>query len=105
MTDARTLLTERLAQLQQRHAKLDAHLTNADRDVPTDWDDRAQVLENDVVMEGIDAVTLNEISHIRAALDRLDAGTYGECASCGGTIPAGRLAAIPTATQCVDCAS
>ena len=44
-----------------------------------------------------------------AGIDRnianLAAGTYGRCESCGRPIGAERLAARPTATTCVDCAS
>jgi RNA polymerase-binding transcription factor DksA len=40
---------------------------------------------------------------IAAALDRLDAGTYGRCESCGKEIPAERLRAVPFASRCVPC--
>jgi RNA polymerase-binding transcription factor DksA len=36
---------------------------------------------------------------------RLDAGTYGTCASCGETIAKGRLAALPATPVCTGCAS
>jgi len=45
------------------------------------------------------------LDEIDAALARLDAGTYGVCAVCGGPIPAGRLEVRPTATTCVGCAN
>ncbi|HEX2294596.1 MAG TPA: TraR/DksA C4-type zinc finger protein [Actinomycetota bacterium] len=38
-----------------------------------------------------------------AALDRIDAGTFGRCERCGNEIPDERLEAIPTATLCVAC--
>ncbi|TCJ00027.1 TraR/DksA C4-type zinc finger protein [Aeromicrobium sp. IC_218] len=41
----------------------------------------------------------------RAALARLDAGTYGTCERCGEPIPPERLAARPTASLCLRCAS
>jgi RNA polymerase-binding transcription factor len=37
------------------------------------------------------------------ALERLDAGTYGDCESCGGKIGSARLEAFPRATLCVSC--
>ncbi|MFD6419776.1 TraR/DksA family transcriptional regulator [Streptomyces sp. NPDC060194] len=37
------------------------------------------------------------------ALDRLDAGTYGLCESCGNPIGKARMQAFPRATLCVDC--
>nr|WP_172151390.1 TraR/DksA C4-type zinc finger protein [Isoptericola chiayiensis] len=39
---------------------------------------------------------------LRAALDRVVAGTYGVCEVCGRAIPAARLAARPAATRCVE---
>lgn len=40
-----------------------------------------------------------------AALARLDAGTYGTCETCGAPVGEARLAARPTARQCITCAS
>lgn len=40
---------------------------------------------------------------VRAALAKLDAGTYGRCDGCNALIPEGRLEALPWATRCVDC--
>ncbi len=37
------------------------------------------------------------------ALQRLDAGNYGECAACGNDIAIARLEAIPWARYCVTC--
>ena len=43
--------------------------------------------------------------HVKAALLRLDDGTYGDCVTCGEPIAAERLEALPFAEQCVDCKS
>jgi DnaK suppressor protein len=43
------------------------------------------------------------LAEIDAALERVDAGTYGLCASCGGDIGYKRLAAMPSATRCIAC--
>jgi DnaK suppressor protein len=40
---------------------------------------------------------------IDLALERLDAGTYQECAHCGKTIPLERLRAKPSVSLCLDC--
>jgi RNA polymerase-binding protein DksA len=45
--------------------------------------------------------TLEEIS---AALDRIRAGTFGQCESCGKEIVRDRLKAIPYTRLCIDCA-
>ncbi|NVK79758.1 TraR/DksA family transcriptional regulator [Streptomyces morookaense] len=44
--------------------------------------------------------TLQQTEH---ALERLDAGTYGLCESCGNPIGKARMQAFPRATLCVDC--
>ena len=46
-----------------------------------------------------------ELARIEAALERIEAGEYGDCAGCGEPIPAKRLAFDPAAPTCVDCAS
>jgi DnaK suppressor protein len=43
------------------------------------------------------------VHEIDTALTRIEDGTYGTCARCGGTIPEERLAAVPYATLCLDC--
>ena len=42
---------------------------------------------------------------IEAALERIEAGTYGSCEECGGRIPKMRLNAIPYTPYCVKCAA
>ena len=42
---------------------------------------------------------------IEAALERIEAGTYGSCNECGGRIPKMRLNAIPYTPYCVKCAA
>jgi RNA polymerase-binding protein DksA len=43
------------------------------------------------------------LAEIDAALQRIDAGTYGKCTNCGKEIPPERLEARPWATLCIDC--
>ena len=43
------------------------------------------------------------LAQVEAALARLDAGTYGDCASCGRPIAPERLEAIPWAALCIEC--
>jgi RNA polymerase-binding transcription factor DksA len=44
------------------------------------------------------------IEEINAALDRLNQGVYGRCASCGQEVPKERLQALPYARHCLACA-
>jgi len=45
----------------------------------------------------------NRLREVRAALDRLDASTFGICVDCGDNINPKRLAAIPWASSCIVC--
>jgi len=47
----------------------------------------------------------DQLAAIDAALRRTEEGTYGRCEACGRPIAPERLAARPTATRCVACAS
>ena len=47
----------------------------------------------------------DRLADIAKALDRLDAGSYGQCEQCGRPIAAERLAARPAATTCISCAA
>ena len=40
---------------------------------------------------------------VRAALTRIEAGTYGQCVDCGRALPDERLDVRPEAERCVDC--
>ncbi|MCB9762769.1 MAG: TraR/DksA family transcriptional regulator [Alphaproteobacteria bacterium] len=100
----RAKLEQELREVTGRHARIDAHLHNADREVPQDSADRAQLMEHDEVLEALDDVERARIADLRAALRRMDAGTWGVCVRCGGAISERRLIALPTATQCIRCA-
>jgi DnaK suppressor protein len=47
----------------------------------------------------------DHLAQVHAAIDRVQRGAAGHCDNCGATIPAERLAALPTARLCVECAS
>ena len=43
------------------------------------------------------------LEEIKAALKRIEEGTYGMCTNCGKQIAEARLEALPWATLCIDC--
>ena len=63
----------------------------------------------DAVTQMQRSMTASELFHmateIERALERLDDGSYGLCADCGGEIAPERLEALPWATQCISCKS
>ena len=44
------------------------------------------------------------LEDVEAALERIEAGTYGNCQQCGREIPKQRLDALPQAPTCIECA-
>lgn len=53
----------------------------------------------------IEQNTLDLLSKVARALERVAAGTYGTCESCGNSIPVERLDVLPYSTLCVECAA
>lgn len=51
------------------------------------------------------AQSTQRLRDIGAALERLDAGTYGVCQNCGKPIASARLEARPYARMCISCAT
>ncbi len=96
----RTQLLQRIAQ--ERGGLVSRADMAAEHDVRS-FDDRAQAIS-----ERNDEFAMNEhetaeLGDIEAALERMDAGTYGQCTDCGVSIPSARLNAYPTAKRCIDC--
>ena len=53
--------------------------------------------------QSIAANRLDLMTQMQRAVERIDAGTYGFCESCGKAIPKARLKAFPAATLDVAC--
>ena len=49
--------------------------------------------------------TRARLAEVDAALETMDAGTYGICVDCGSEIAEARLEARPLSVRCVQCAS
>ena len=94
-------LTARLAELMARAEDIEEDLRHP---LEADSAEQAIDLADDEALIGVDLVLRQEAEDIRAALVRIDKGTYGVCAICGDDIAAARLDALPTATRCIKCA-
>lgn len=64
-----------------------------------DLADEAEEIENRTLVEE-DLVT--RLTSIKAAITRIQDGTYGKCEKCGEDIPDDRLEANPAADTCID---
>lgn len=70
-----------------------------------DFAEQASETENDGVLDEIHHEAKAELSLINQALQRLTAGTYGNCSDCNEPINPPRLKALPYITTCIDCAN
>ncbi len=95
-------LEEQLGKLTHRVGKIETHLRAP---ALKDSQEQATEAENDEVLERLSEAERQEIADIRAALARIDDGTYAVCSACGDEIAAGRLLAVPSTRVCVSCAS
>jgi DnaK suppressor protein len=66
-------------------------------------DSRAQVATEREIEFALGERETAELAAIAAALERIDAGSYGSCTDCGASIPAARLQASPEAWRCIAC--
>jgi DnaK suppressor protein len=69
---------------------------------PGDADAGLDLADNERSNAGVGAAQ-EQLKHVRAALQRLDAGEYGRCVDCGNELPADRLEAKPEAARCMSC--
>ncbi len=67
-----------------------------------EFDRLQQQLNREVAIRNLDRES-KLLKEVRAALARLDNGTFGTCLRCDEEIPEKRLQAVPWAAYCVQC--
>lgn len=98
----RTLVERRRNLLKQVPSLEEEEVAHRDAEA-NDWVDRAVNLENETLLRALAEGERRELHEIDAALERIAHGRFGLCESCGGAIPARRLAAVPEARTCFTC--
>ncbi len=103
-SDVRERLETHLHAIERRLEKIERDRRRDNNALEEDWEEQASVRQNDEVLDGLSAEEEQQATAIRAALARIDDGTYGVCSECGEGISAARLEALPQATICIGCA-
>lgn len=93
-----------VAQLTELGAAIDMD-DDGELDYDENFADSAQVTAERGEVDAIAGTLRETLNEIDAALEKVDAGTYGSCSNCGQPIGDARLEAIPMATLCMECAS
>lgn len=76
-------LLELERELNERRARFDQHGRGG---VPADFEDQATARENDEVVESLGEQATAELAQVKAALTRIELGSYGTCVRCGEAI-------------------
>ena len=98
----KTELLRRLTKLEERAVRIETEMIAP---MAADSEDQATEAADDEPLATEDAMVGREIAAVRAAIGRIDAGHYGTCLNCRAKISPARLAAVPEATVCMDCAT
>ena len=116
---AKTTLDRFRKRLEAEKQRLEEHIEDYERDLeearltesssdrsPDPGNAEASSMKLEYAKElSIEQNTLDLLSKVDRALQRVDAGTYGICESCGASIPVERLDVLPYSTMCVECAA
>ena len=78
-------------------------LRGAERD--PEFEEGAQAEHEEYTLHRVSEVQRREVTQIDAALARMDSGEYGVCLDCEVDIDPKRLAALPFALLCTECAT
>ncbi len=103
LDEVRRRLDADLREVASQHSRIAAHLRNEDRELPDDWPDMAQFMENDEVLELLEERTRHRVESTLRAIARIDDGTYATCTGCGQTISDERLDLLPATPVCASC--
>lgn len=102
-------IKKRRAALEARLQELGTRIQHIDEELDShnskDWEELATEREEDEVLEGMGLSAQAEIRMIKAAINRMDAGEYGECVDCGDEINHDRLDVLPYTPFCQVCAA
>lgn len=100
IAEKRSWLETRLSELDHEMEDIEQAL---DSPAPKDSEDFASERQGDEVLEARGLSDQHEVAQIKAALDRIAAGTYGVCTKCGEDISMERLDALPATPFCRNC--
>ncbi len=104
ITDLRVELERQLGRLQKSMKVTDEAMRPVELDqTAVGRLSRIDSIQNQSMSKGLREREVVKLSQIREALVRIEEGSYGICAVCGGPVPFERLFVFPEAPECSDC--
>jgi DnaK suppressor protein len=104
-SEAKDRLTKQRAQLQRLYSRNVADEQSLRGHREPDWPDQAASEETLVLLSRLSDREREEVKEIDAAMRRIEAGSFGRCERCSGSIGRQRLRAVPEARFCLECES
>jgi len=102
--DKRQQIEAHIESLRARAQRIETHRSNEARMLPSEASERAQLHDNDEVVEALEVQVGADLPTLEAALARIADGTYGTCIECEAPIARSRLDILPATPRCVACA-
>lgn len=98
-------LLQALDAIQRDTLAVASDASRGDAEGPGSPRDQANSMAAGMVRDAEAARDHAELVAVRAALERMADGSYGECMDCGQGVGAARLLAQPSALRCIACQS
>ena len=89
--------------LLEKFRRVEEHLETIAEDRESELEERAQEERSARLLASLDDRTVRAVREIDAALQRLAAGKYGLCETCGKKIQVARLRVLPATRFCKNC--
>jgi RNA polymerase-binding transcription factor DksA len=89
--------------LTERRESLNRRLDTLGDELPSDVVDGSRDLGDPELVRSQYETTRAQLLEVDAALERIDAGTYGRCVECDGRVNLERLEALPATALCLSC--
>ena len=104
-TKYRSKLDDLKHELAARVERTHRHIYEKDEPVSAEYSEQSVEMENQQLVYALDAEGKLLLKRIDKALMRIEKGGFGFCEECGESIAEGRLAAVPYAELCINCAN
>ncbi|MBT5168603.1 MAG: hypothetical protein HN763_04615 [Opitutales bacterium] len=100
----RTIVEERIKEIETFLAQKDPESQPVSPDVAIGRLSRLDSMQAQQMLLAQQRRQREELEHLQSALDRINNGSYGNCAYCLSPIAYERLEAMPDAVVCISCA-
>ncbi len=101
--EMKDILIQKRITLQERIEKIQSS-KRREEPLSADSSEQSIELENTEVVDALDVMEHKDLEMVNGALSRIEAGSYGQCASCSEEISLARLKALPFTPVCLECA-